>query len=108
MKSKFLGSAESINHYSNNEFVDIIKNETKDFGEADGQLEKCFPLFCLKIYWPHLSEEEINDSTDGLEGNDSSIDAFFIDEENESINICQFKSSDLTRKKGKTKKNCRA
>ena len=55
-------------------------------------ITKSFPYLCLKIYFPKLSDEEIDDAIQGLGSNDEGIDAFWIDHDDQIINIAQFKS----------------
>lgn len=55
-------------------------------------ISSSFPYFCLQIFFPNLTEEDIDTALQGLGSNDDSIDAFWVDYENETIHIAQFKS----------------
>lgn len=72
-------------------FQEIRRYATELSKEED--ITKAFPYLCLKIYFSKLSDEDIDNALSGLGSNDESIDAFWIDDEDQIINIVQFKSS---------------
>ena len=75
------------------EFKAFSKEQYPDF-ERNG-----FPFVCMRIFFPNLTEDEIEGAISGLNFRDCGIDAFWIDEENSCINIAQFKSSQVTANK---------
>lgn len=74
-----------------NFFQEIKKYATEITKEED--ITKSFPYFCLKIFFPNMTDESIEEALDGLGSNDESIDAFWLDNEDQIINIVQFKAS---------------
>lgn len=68
-----------------------INRYAKEYTKEE-DITKSFPYLCLKIYFPKLSDEEIDDAIQGLGSNDEGIDAFWIDHDDQIINIAQFKS----------------
>lgn len=80
-------------------FQEIRRYATELSKEED--ITKAFPYLCLKIYFSKLSDEDIDNALSGLGSNDESIDAFWIDDEDQIINIVQFKSSVSEKKQEK-------
>lgn len=76
---------------NNKDFFKDMKKYSLELSKED-DFTKAFPFFCMKIFFPNLSDNDIEDATYGLGSNDESIDAFWVDDEKEEINICQFKS----------------
>ena len=72
-------------------FQEMRRYATELSNEED--ITKSFPYFCLKIFFPNLSDENIEEAVDGLGSDDESIDAFWLDNDDRIINIVQFKSS---------------
>jgi hypothetical protein len=72
------------------EFFKQLKKETKEYSE---KIEEGFCNFCMKIYFPEMTEDDIDNSLFGLNGNDDSIDAFYINDDEKVIHISQFKSA---------------
>ncbi|MFO8234126.1 MAG: AIPR family protein [Bacteroidales bacterium] len=72
------------------EFFKQLKKETKNYSDS---IEEGFCNFCLKIYFPELNDDEIENSIFGLDHHDDSIDSFIINDEQKEIHISQFKSS---------------
>ncbi|WP_044213283.1 hypothetical protein [Flammeovirga sp. OC4] len=72
------------------EFFKQLKKETKEYSD---KIEDGFCSFCLKIYFPEMTEDDIDNSIFGLNGNDDSIDSFYINEDRKEIHISQFKSA---------------
>ena len=71
---------------------DFFKEIEKIIKENYDSIPDGFPHFCMQIFWDNLSDDDIHAAITGLESNDDSIDAFFIDEDNKKINIIQCKS----------------
>ena len=71
---------------------DFFKEMEKNIKENYDTIPDGFPYFCLQIFWDHLSDDDIHAAITGLDNNDESIDAFFIDEDNKKINVIQCKS----------------
>lgn len=69
-----------------------LQHQAKEL-TGKGDFALAFPFLCLQIFFPNLTEEEINEAIEGLGSNDEGIDAFWIDKEEEVIYIAQFKSS---------------
>ena len=72
-------------------FQSLKKYATELSKEDD--ITKSFPYLCLKIYFPKLSDEDIEQAIQGLNSDDESIDAFWIDDDDQTVHIAQFKSS---------------
>lgn len=72
------------------EFFRQLKKESKEFSD---KIEDGFCVFCLKIYFPDLTLDEIENSLFGLGGNDESIDSFIINHEQKEMHFSQFKAS---------------
>ncbi len=72
-------------------FKELVKlGKDKSYGD---DIANSFPAICLELFWTHkLSDDDIENAIVALETNDESIDGFFIDEENQEINIIQCKS----------------
>lgn len=75
---------------SNNDFNLMKKNALEISNESI--FSSAFPFFCLRIYFPELSDEQITNAIYGLGSNDESIDAFWINDTQKIIYIVQFKS----------------
>lgn len=67
-----------------------IKKYASDISN-EFEIENSFPFLCLKIFFD-LSNEEIENALKGLGSDDQSIDAFWIDDDDQVIHIAQFKS----------------
>lgn len=74
-----------------NMFHDLKRYATELSKEED--ISKSFPYLCLKIYFPKLSDEDIENALQGLISDDESIDGFWIDDDDQIVHIAQFKSS---------------
>lgn len=74
-----------------NMFQNLKRYATELTKEED--ITKSFPFLCLKIYFPKLSDSDIDDALQGLISNDESIDAFWVDDEDQTVHIVQFKST---------------
>ena len=90
-----------MSNYDDKTFFKDIKKEVLDYSD---NITESFPYFCLKIFWDDLSKDDIEDALKGLNTNDESIDAFFVDEPNKEIHIVQCKSCISEKKKGALKK----
>ena len=90
-----------MSHYDGKTFFKDIKKEGQDYSD---DISESFPYTCLKIFWDDLSKDEIEDALQGLNTNDESIDAFFVDEQNSEINIVQCKSCASEKNKKALKK----
>ncbi|MDP1991337.1 MAG: AIPR family protein [Syntrophales bacterium] len=86
---------------------------TKDFNKirkyacefaAEDYFPLAFPSFCLRVFFPEIALEKIDEAVSGLSTNDESIDAYWINDENKTINIAQFKSVENTNSIGPAKK----
>jgi len=77
------------------EFFKIVNRGSSKYSE---NIEDGFPYWCLEIQFPFLSEDEIESAIFGLEGNDDSIDAFFVNESSKDIYIIQCKSAKSEKK----------
>lgn len=75
--------------YTDKDFFKELQKEIKDYAD---DIPVGFPYFCLKVFFDWLSKDAIESALTGLDTNDDSIDAFFIDEENKDIYIIQCKS----------------
>ena len=71
---------------------DFFKEMERIIKENNDSIPDGFPYFCMQIFWDNLSDDDIREAITGLDNNDESIDAFFIDEDNKKINIIQCKS----------------
>ena len=78
------------NNITEKEFFKIINKNCKKYADA---IEDSFPLWSLEITFPFLTEDDINNAVYGLEGNDESIDAFFINKSTKDIYFVQCKSA---------------
>jgi hypothetical protein len=72
------------------EFFKIVNKGCRKYGE---EIEDSFPLWTLEITFPFLSEDDISNAVSGLERNDESIDAFFVNESTKDIYFVQCKSA---------------
>ncbi len=61
----------------------------------DDYFPNAFPFFIMKIFFPQLNDDQIDGAISGLGSNDDSIDAYWVDEGNRTVNIAQFKSSEI-------------
>jgi len=75
------------------DFFKQLKKECKELSGSE-YLEEGFPYLCLKIFFPQLSKDEIETSIYGLNTNDESIDAFFVQEDSKLMHIVQFKATE--------------
>ena len=82
----------------------FFKEMTKEAQDYSSEFSEAFPYFCIKIYWDHLSHEEVESAIDGLNSCDGSIDGFFVDHENKEINFIQCKSVQSFKNKSKKAK----
>lgn len=78
-----------MSHMNDKDFFKAIKKESKEYSD---DITEGFPFFCLRIFWDSLSNDDVENALVGLETNDESIDAFFLDEENREIIFLQCKS----------------
>jgi hypothetical protein len=60
---------------------------------AEEELQDAFPGFIMKLFFNKLSNDEIEESLQGLGSNDDSIDSFWVDHDDRVIHIVQFKCS---------------
>jgi len=72
------------------EFFKIVNKGCKKYGD---EIEDTYPQWCLEITFPFLTEDDINNSIYGLDRNDESIDAYFINEATKDIYFVQCKSA---------------
>lgn len=72
------------------EFFKIVKKGSSEYAD---DITNGFPFWVLKIFFPKLSDEEIENAVTDLGGNDESIDAFIITPETKTIHIIQCKSA---------------
>jgi hypothetical protein len=66
-----------------------IKSYIKELTDEE-EISNGFPFFALKIYFPHLTDDEIEEALEGLGSNDNGLDAFWV--KDQTINFAQFKS----------------
>ena len=72
------------------EFFKIVNKGCRKYSE---NIEDSFPLWCLEITFPFLSEDDIDNAIYGLDRNDESIDAFFVNDATKDIYFIQCKSA---------------
>lgn len=72
------------------DFFKTMKHEAKDFGD---EFHETFPYWVLQIFNPTFSAEMLQEAVDGLDHDDDSIDAFWIDDDKREIFIVQCKSA---------------
>lgn len=84
------------------EFFKIVNKGCRKYSE---EIEDGFPYWCLEITFPFLSEDDIDNAVYGLERNDESIDAFFINKETKDIYFIQCKSAKSERQLKACKKD---
>jgi hypothetical protein len=71
-------------------FFKIVNKGCRKFSE---EIEDSFPMWTLEITFPFLTEDDISNAVYGLDRNDESIDAFFINESTKDIYFIQCKSA---------------
>ncbi len=71
-------------------FQEMKKYATEISKEED--ITKSFPYFCLKIFFQNMTDDSIEEALDGLGSHDESIDAFWLDNDDQIINIVQIKA----------------
>ena len=72
------------------EFFKTVNRGCRKYSEL---ISDSFPLWCLEITFPFLTEDDIERAIYGLDGNDESIDAFFVNEATKDIYFIQCKSA---------------
>ncbi len=90
------------NNITEKEFFKIINKNCKKYAD---EIEDSFPLWTLEITFPFLTEDDIHSAVYGLEGNDESIDAFFINKSTKDIYFVQCKSARSNRQLKACKKD---
>jgi hypothetical protein len=78
------------NNITDKEFFKIINKGCRKYGD---KIADTFPLWALEITYPFLSEDDIEQAVYGLDSNDESIDAFFVNETTKDIYFVQCKSA---------------
>lgn len=71
---------------------DLFKAINRECSEYADEMSEAFPYWVMKIYFPQLTEDEIDNALSGLDRNDDSIDGFFVSPEKQEIYIIQVKS----------------
>lgn len=81
------------NKDKNKQIKRYSKNSYKDFKDSTNDeihLEDSFPIAMLKLFFPDLKDDEIDQATEDLKKNDAGVDAYFTIEDD--AYICQFKT----------------